>query len=169
MNKAYRFEPHRTTSDLATVLRNVWAGKWPIIAVTTAALMLAAAHIVTKEPRFRATAVLLLKDVEDRVENSAAGAPTNDDKIIATEAEVLQSRGIVRELVEDLSLTEDPEFAPQPEPDPWFVPAWLMDHVDRLRNPEPAPEPSPQQILSATIDHTIDSIAVVNVPGTRPP
>jgi polysaccharide biosynthesis transport protein len=168
MNKAYRFEPHRTTSDLATVLRNVWVGKWPIIAVTTAALMLAAAHIVTEEPRFRATAVLLLKDVDGRVvENSgAAASPANDDKIIATEAKVLQSRGIMRELVEKLSLTEDPEFKPPPQSDPWFVPAWLMDEFRRLRGAEPAPELSPQQILSATIDRTIDAIAVVNIPGT---
>ena len=79
---------------------------------TIAAVMLALVYAYTATPLYTATAVLRLdsKNVELIKTNDQVGKDSSLDTSLKSEAEVLRSDSIALAVVNDLQLTEDPEF-----------------------------------------------------------
>lgn len=166
MNKLMRMEAdHFSPPDLLVLFRALWAGKWLIASSIAAALALAGLHLYFAEPSYTATASLLLHESENKVVNfkgSTEGAATQD-RIILTEAKVLQSRGLARKLVENLRLVEDPEFNPFLEGPPLLSVASLKNSIGLGGT---AGQVSPQAMLSATVNRILTVISVAHIPET---
>ena len=174
MNSPTRFQIDTVSPpDMLIVLRSLWAGKGLIAAVVAGALAIVALHALLAVPRYVATAELLVEDVEQKVVDFGAAADTTAarETALATEARTLQSRGLVRKLVESLALVDDPEFNPMLRPPGFPSLGWARMQVKALiGGGEASAEPEAdlrQQMLSATITRTLDSMEVAIVPETQ--
>ncbi|WGW04477.1 polysaccharide biosynthesis tyrosine autokinase [Tropicibacter oceani] len=103
----------RDSIDLVEVLRIFWRGKWLIaIFATGFALLVGYYAFNVAQPQY-ATSVRLALEVRSQqvvdLESVVSGVST-EQAAINTELEVITSRGLLEKLVQDLNLTEDPEF-----------------------------------------------------------
>ncbi len=165
LNNISQIEPsYSKAPDVLVIARVLWAGKWKIALATALALGLAAAHIYTTEPVYVASTILSLESPAQTVNfEKSSGSPAAAEKKFATEAEVLQSRGLAEQLVRRLSLVDDPEFNPELLPPAFPSLDWLRE---KLRGDEPVPELDPKEVFSSTVDATLGAISVHMIPNT---
>ncbi|HEV7820459.1 MAG TPA: exopolysaccharide transport family protein, partial [Burkholderiales bacterium] len=105
-----------TLSEIARILRR----RLGIIALCTAALvMLAVLVVLIVRPVYTATATILIDPRRPNVVNvdtsqPTAPNPTTDDAAIESQVLLTQSVAVLRRVVDQLKLTQDPDFMPQP-------------------------------------------------------
>ena len=99
--------------DLSTLLGALWRGKVYILTAVFAAVLLSGIYAyVLATPMYRSTAVVMLNNREEQVVElgNVVGGLTADSTVVNTEVEVLKSRILLGKVVDELELTEDPEF-----------------------------------------------------------
>ena len=102
--------------DLGQVLQTLWRGKWVIALCAVLFLLLGAYNVFFRAvPVYTATAALALESREEQIVDieSVVTGLGGDQATVNTEIEVLRSRGLITDLVEDMGLVEDPEFNPE--------------------------------------------------------
>jgi uncharacterized protein involved in exopolysaccharide biosynthesis len=102
---------HHLRESLRVLKRRRWA-----VATTTAAFLAAAIlFILIVSPRYTATATVLIdprrSSVADNDSNQQkASSPSSDDATVNSQVVLLQSDAVLRRVVDQLNLGEDPEF-----------------------------------------------------------
>lgn len=104
-------EPEIDLRALALVL---WRRRWVILNTVTLVVVLGALILFQLTPRYTAEALLAIETRQNSyvdLESVMSGLGT-DQAAIKTEIDVLKSRRLVGKLVDQLNLTQDPEFNP---------------------------------------------------------
>ncbi len=157
--------------DLGEMLLTLWRGKfWVVSAAMIATIAGLIWAIGLADPRFRATAVVVLDGGREPVVEFSDFLPmmTSDATVVNTELEVLRSVSLLADVATQANLTADPEFNPA------LRPAGLSDlaingALDLIGVP-PAPPLAPERIerraMTATIASLRDALIVRNVPDS---
>ena len=157
--------------DLGEMLLTLWRGKfWMVCAAMIAAIAGLVWAIGVADPKFRATAVVVLDGGREPVVEFSDFLPmmTGDATVVNTELEVLRSVSLLADVVTQANLTSDPEF------NPTLRPAGLSElaingALDLLGVP-PAPPLAPERIdrraMTATIASLSEALLVRNVPDS---
>ncbi len=100
--------------DLRTLLRVLRGAKFLIIAIVATASVAAAMMADRLTPLYRAGVVILVEpDRRNIVDiDRVAEGLTTDDQTLATEADLMRSRGLARQVVHRLALIDDPDWNP---------------------------------------------------------
>ncbi|WP_235868539.1 GumC family protein [Meridianimarinicoccus zhengii] len=148
--------------DLLALLATLWRGKWWIALVTFLAMGVGGYYaFIAATPLYTASATVVLDNREEQVvdlQNVMSGL-SGDQATVNTEVEVLQSRGLARKLVDELSLLDDPEFNAALRPTARFSLGTVLSFLG-LSSPS---ELDPQQTLDKTIDNVLAATSVSNV------
>lgn len=99
--------------DISVLLGTLWRGRWIIALTTLLGILLGGYYALSMaEPMYRSTAVVMLETRQEQVVDlqSVIGEMSGDAAEINSEIEVLRSRSLVGKVVDDLKLTDDPEF-----------------------------------------------------------
>jgi polysaccharide biosynthesis transport protein len=156
--------------DLGSLIRTLWRGKLVIGAAIVLMLMLGAYYAyAVATPKFRTAAVVMLNNREEQVVDleSVIGGLSADSSVVNTEVEVLKSRGLLGKVVDELNLTQDPEFNSGLR-DPSMV-ARLKETVKSFLPGRPAGVGSTglnEETFAhqATVNALLSSITIRNVP-----
>ncbi|OIP83226.1 MAG: chain-length determining protein [Rhodobacterales bacterium CG2_30_65_12] len=138
--------PAEDEIDLIELARTIWRGKLVIALAMIAAGAVAYAYLTfIAVPFYTAQAVVALENRQETVVSldSVMSGLSGDQATINTEVEVLRSRNLVGQLVDEMALLEDPEFNPFLTSD--------------------QPTPSAQIAQDAAIDAVLDAIRIANV------
>lgn len=158
--------------NLNMLLRTLWRGKFVILILTTLAVIAGGyyAYIAAK-PTFRSTAVVMLNTQQSQVVDieSVVGGLSADTSIIATEVQILQSRSLLGNVVDELNLVTDREFNPMLASDTPFD--RLKTEVRTLVGLPEREVQSDESIRmmrqrNATIDALLEILTIRNVPGS---
>lgn len=101
--------------DVSRIAQVLWSGRRLICAVAATCALLAGIYgVFIASPIYRATAVLVLQHPDDPLDEQASGRGGGaiDLPAMKTEVEIIQSHGIIYQLVNDLDLMQDAEFNP---------------------------------------------------------
>ncbi|RBI87207.1 chain-length determining protein [Rhodosalinus halophilus] len=157
--------------DLLELAGTLWRGKGRILLVTGLALAAAGYYaFVLAEPKYSATASLVLEvqgpNVVD-LDQVVTGVST-ETSALNTELEVIRSRRLIAELVDELDLAQSPEFNPRLRPAPRFSPDALVAAArEALGLPvETAPPPSEAEIRRSAIGAARQAISVTQQRNT---
>ena len=162
-----------STVDVLAFLGAMWRGKLTIFLCVLAALLIGAYYaFVVAVPTYTASTTLALEvdtsPLSADIEAVFTGAST-ESEAMNTELEVIKSRGILRQLVEQLDLTADPEFNTALQPEPAFSINDLVAGLVALlpRPDETALVPDPEMTeLNRTIATVRDAITARIMPST---
>lgn len=119
-----------TLSEIARILKR----RFGIIAVTTLAFVaLAVIVVLTVQPLYTATTTILIDPRRPNVVNvdtnqATLQNPATDDAAIESQVLLTQSVAVLRRVVNELKLTQDPDFMPQPS---------LLDPIKHLFSTAP--------------------------------
>lgn len=108
--------------DLRELLRKVWRRKGVIFGTVVLLTALAGIVVFQLTPRYSAETVLMIEARQSRVVDLEAvleGLPAGQDTI-ASETEVIRSRGLAEKVIARLGLDRDPEFNETLRPPGWF-------------------------------------------------
>lgn len=158
-------EPDDDEIDLLALAGSLWRGKWWILLAMALAMAAAAYYAVAvAEPRYRATSSLVLDVQGPNVvdfEQVVSGVST-ETSALNTELQVIRSRRLIAELVDELNLTETPEFNPTLRDEPrWTLGALVARAREALGIPVDAPPaPSEEQIRRGAIGAAQGAISV---------
>jgi succinoglycan biosynthesis transport protein ExoP len=139
-------DPLRSVSFSALIgilVRSLW---W-IVLVVIAALVIAGAALHSIEPRYKAQAVLQISERQPPLPSDSPTmqqSPPIDDLTVNSEVDAIFSTPVLRRVVKQLRLDQDPEFNPAlgtSDPSTWWqgVLSWIGDLRNYLR-------PNPQSI-----------------------
>jgi succinoglycan biosynthesis transport protein ExoP len=149
--------------DLVALLGTLWRGKWIILTLSLLGAFVAGYYAYrVAEPTYRATtqmALVLDQSPIIDIETVMTGV-SSDTSSLNTEMEIIRSRELVSRLVDELDLTQDPEFNPALRPDTGFafsdVKAWIKNLVaapEVKETPSQAEDtPSQAEIRNGVID-----------------
>ena len=160
--------------DISSLLASLWRGKIMIMLASLVMIVLGGTYAyVIATPTYRSTAVVMLNNREEQVVDiaSVVGGLGSDTSVVNTEVEVLRGRILLGKVVDELALTEDPEFnAALRNPS-------LMDHVKgavrslfRTNNPPAATDDPPAATARAdrarvsTINALLTKLTIRNIP-----
>ena len=150
--------------DLREIALTLWRGKGLVVlaALTGAALGLCYLMFLAV-PTYTASASVALESQQPQVVDleSVVSGLGGDQSTINTEVEVIRSRRLLTQLVDELQLTHDPEF------NKGLRPASLLS-VDQLRDligmeTAPAPAVPPEIMRDSVVDAVMAQISVTNV------
>jgi len=108
---------------LITYWRSIRKRMKEIIALTAVATLLGVAVAYSMTEVFRATSSIMIEPLgkQGRVEESGVVTPFDDN--LQTQLQVLKSRSVVRAVIRDTRLWEEPEFDPRaPQKTEWYSP-----------------------------------------------
>lgn len=153
-------------------LRTVWKGRWWIILGMLVATLLGGVYAYrVAVPVYRTHAVVMFDPQEQTVVEMRSILPSlgREETMVTTQVEVLHSRRLIERLVDELSLTADPEFNAYRRPQNGFslrrmVKERLVDW--QLIRDVPAPAPTPQVELDATVNAVLRSLTITNLPNS---
>ena len=156
--------------DFIGFLGTLWRGKWIIAAVTVVTVLVAGyyAFAMTK-PRFAAVTTLKIDLSEPRTRGAApeiAGLPI-DPMQLKTEAAVLRSPHLMRQVVDELDLLSDPAFNRYLTP---IAPWAKTDIRNRLRSAltgQPLITPDANGIIEKTVQNLAGHIDVTPLRETH--
>ncbi len=141
------FDADEDTIDIGALIGTLWRGKWLIALVSACSLSLAIyyAYFVAV-PTYTSTAVVILQTKQDNIVDlpSVAAGLSGGAVEVNTEVEVLQSRGLIKKVVERLNLVEDPEFNGRLR-EPSFVGSSISSIRALLSSSDPAAAPEVDQ------------------------
>ncbi|WP_299734059.1 polysaccharide biosynthesis tyrosine autokinase [uncultured Tateyamaria sp.] len=156
--------------NLGALLGTIWRGKW-LIALTTAIAIAAGIYYayVLATPKFRATAVVILKTNQEQIVDlqSVVGGLSGDSSEVNSEVEVLRARSLMGKVVDKLDLTTDAEFNIGMQ-EPKFIDVAIdeIKGVLGLNNPPVvlSPEDAAKRRRDAVISNLLNAVTVRNVP-----
>jgi len=167
--------------DVAAQIRH-WFGvlrrrKGLIAAIVASGLVGTYLIVDSMTPEYTATAQVMIESVERNVVDFQAvlGGVGSSPGIVASQVEVLRSRSMMRRLVDDLALIDDPEFNPYrrpPQESVFNLSNWLPDSwISSLGLDRAAPLPLPQDQQSQrehaiAIDILLSRLTIMPVLGT---
>jgi capsular exopolysaccharide synthesis family protein len=141
------FDADEDTIDIGALIGTLWRGKWLIALVSACSLSLAIyyAYFVAV-PTYTSTAVVILQTKQNNIVDlpSVAGGLSGGIFEVNTEVEILQSRGLIKKVVERLNLVEDPEFNGRLR-EPSFVGSSIGSIRALLSSSDPAAAPEVDQ------------------------
>jgi capsular exopolysaccharide synthesis family protein len=148
--------------DLKDLIRALWNGKIWIIGATVLLGLLGVIYaymLVT--PIYQASTVIILETEEQQIVDLTSVLPGlgTDTTAINSEAEVLQSRSVMKRVVESAGLLEDPEF------NPTLRSTGIKAKIKALIA-GPQSEPTEQQILDSTISNLLEATSIKIIPST---
>ncbi|NUH66507.1 polysaccharide biosynthesis tyrosine autokinase [Sulfitobacter sp. S0837] len=153
-------------TDLGALFSTLWREKWLIGLGVLVALLIGGyyAYIVAT-PLYRSTAVVILKTKQDQIVDlqSVVGGLSGDTSEVNSEVEVLRARSLMREVVDRLDLTTDPEFNTELQPEGLVSRIKSMIGLGALAVELP-PEQEAQRIRDAVISKLLEAVTVHNVP-----
>lgn len=99
--------------DLRALGRGLWRRKLWIIGPTVCAAVAAFVFVQLSSPYFRSTALVLIENRDGAAPRSGPerDAPLPDEQAVMSQAQLIQSRDLVRTVVAKLGLAKVPEFA----------------------------------------------------------
>ena len=156
--------------NIGALLGTIWRGKW-LIALTIIIAIAAGIYYayVLATPKFRATAVVILKTNQEQIVDlqSVVGGLSGDSSEVNSEVEVLRARSLMGKVVDKLELTSDPEFNIGLQ-EPKFIDIAIdeVKGVLGLNNPPVvlSPEDDAKRMRDAVITNLLDAVTVRNVP-----
>lgn len=172
--------------DLSQIFRTFWRGKWWIALATIIALFYGGYKAyITATPVYTAQSYVVLETRVEQITNlqGVVSGLGGDYLGMLTEIEVLQSRELIRKLVERLDLLQDPEFNGNiPAKDASSVEAPKATDSFRVGGAigaakkavkelifgeaPPKQEPSPEEILDSVVTNVLAKISVSMVDAT---
>ena len=120
------------TLDIAQVQGILWHGKWLILLITSLALSWAVYYVyVVATPKYQSMARLALDTDTSLVVDidSIVSGVSSEEEAINTELEVIESRGLILKLIDEMNLMEDPEFNATLRPAPMINTGKAIDFV----------------------------------------
>ncbi|MCY7296105.1 GumC family protein [Alteromonas sp. a30] len=130
--------------DLFDIWRVLMRYKFYIVGFVSIVAVLAVLAVGKITPTYIATATLLLKEKKESMFSLPGGFDLglNNDETIVTEMEVLSSRNMMTQVIDELNLAEEPAFAGQLNK-PGYIQQLITFMTSTLGAPESQPEPSP--------------------------
>lgn len=158
--------------DLASLLNTLWRGKWLIAFIVVVFALLGSyyAYFLAR-PEYTANSVIILETNQEEVVDLGNIFPglSNDDTAINSELEVMRSRLLIGRVVDQLNLTDNPEFNPTLQ-EPSLIDLAKQSLAAILRNEPESPEMSEAEraeyIRNLAINNVLDKINIRNVPDT---
>lgn len=167
---ASKNNPDEDVIDIGALVSTLWRGKYIIAIAIFFAIALAIfyAYFVAT-PTYRSTAVVMLNSREEQVvdRGNVIGALGSDGAVIRTEVEILSSRLLLGKVVDELQLTQDPEFNRHIRP-----PGRLDIFKDFLkgivlgRTDSPSANAGESKQRESTISTLLESLTIVNIPSS---
>lgn len=158
--------------DLGSLLRTIWRGKWIIVAVMAICIAIGGYYaFVVAVPVYRSASVVMLETRQEQVVDltSVLGGLNGSDAEINSEAEILRSRTLIGNVVDELDLVADPEFNTSLQPVSLLQSAKSSlrgllggGDDDVTRNPEE----EAAWIRNRTINTLLDHLSIRNLPQT---
>lgn len=150
--------------DLFALLQTVWNGKWIITLLTLVSICLGFAYLKGMAvPLYTASATVVLDNREEQVvdlKNVMSGL-SGDQATVNTEVEVIRSRGLAEQLVDELGLLNDPEFnGTLREPSRFSIGALIGLLTG---GSDEAEEQSAQRIRDDVVDRVLAALSVSNL------
>lgn len=166
--------------DLLELFGTLWRGKWVILLCSLVAVFIGGYYAFSVAvPKYSATTTLALEVRGSQIVDieSVISGVSSDDASLNTEIEVIKSRKLGEQLVERLSLTQDPEFNPLVSTEPPSVIEFMLGDwldVDVVNGEEfvptlldrwfgielPAEDPlTERQIFDETVDNVMEVIS----------
>ncbi|MCH2165775.1 MAG: polysaccharide biosynthesis tyrosine autokinase [Marinovum sp.] len=156
--------------DLGKTFATLWRGKLFIIFCMFVTIFAGGYYAyVAATPMFTSTAVVMLNAREEQVLDleSVVGGLGSDTSTVNTEVEVLRSRSLLRKVVADLNLVDDPEFNTSLQP-PSSMSVFRNYVQQQLGMKEASETRTEEQIATrreeATIDNLLGAMSVRNIP-----
>ena len=156
--------------DVGALLATVWRGKW-LIALIAALFVTAGAYyaFVSATPLYRATSVVILETNQEQIVDlqSVVGGLSGDTSEVNSEVEVLRARGLMGKVVDQLDLTQDPEFNTDLQVPTMAdrIKAWIKTALGMARSsPVLSPEQQTQRTRDAVTSKLLNAVSVRNVP-----
>lgn len=146
--------------DLMALLGTLWRGKWIILMLSLLGAFLAGYYVFrVAEPTYRATTQMALSLEQSPIVDiqSVVTGVSSDESSLNTEMEIIRSRELVSRLVDELNLTQDPEFNPALRPDAGFTLGDVRKWFARSDAPDAAP--TDMAIRNGVIDRVRDIIS----------
>ena len=101
------------TFDIGKIFASLWRGKVILLVCATISVLIGGydAYVVAT-PVYSSVSVLMLNTREEQVVDleGVIGGLSNDTSVVNTELEVLRSRELIGDVVDELGLMQDPEF-----------------------------------------------------------
>lgn len=145
--------------DLWKIFGALWRRKLWILASAILFFCMSAWYAFTVPvPYYTASATVVLEANEQNLIDIESVVPglSNDQSTVDTELEVFRSRILVERLVNDLGLTEDPEFNGQLRPPPKFSKDIAINYVKELiTGPQPPKAPPADRVI---LDNVINAV-----------
>ena len=163
-------ELERRGVDLTEMMTAIRRRRWSVGLITLLFGLVAWIYLDTVTPLYPASAAVVLETEQEQVidlESVVSGIP-GDFIAINTETEILRSRKLLTRLVDDMDLTQDPEFNPYiVEPAEWTETAWAERAFDALGLAPAEPVLVPPDIqLNATVDQLRNRLRISNIDAT---
>lgn len=102
--------------DLGRVMAAVWERKGRVLAITALAAVVALGSTSLMKPSYRAETRLLIESRSPNLNGGDAAAAANDPVLdslnVTSQAQLLQSTDLIRQVARDLKLSQYPEFDP---------------------------------------------------------
>jgi len=158
--------------DLMALAGTLWRGK-AILALCMALFILAGGYYAFRvaTPYYTASSVVLLDSGQQTITDiqSIVSGMSQDSSAMNSQVAVMQSRELLGKVVDQLKLTQDPEFNTTLLP-----PSWLQQAVGSLRavlSPAKTPPLSPAEVTQeqkdATITALLDALTIQIQPNTQ--
>lgn len=151
--------------DLGALFGALWRGKFIVILAALIAIFIGGYYAyIAATPMYRSTAVVMLNNREEQVVDigNVLGGLGSDADVVNTEVEILKSRSLLTKVVDELDLTEDPEFNKALLPPNTLTLIKSLVKGFLLNSPPPMPSETRQK--QATIDALLTSLTIRNVP-----
>ncbi|MEO0356702.1 MAG: polysaccharide biosynthesis tyrosine autokinase [Pseudomonadota bacterium] len=158
----------RAEIDLMALVGTLWRGKWWIILWAVMAGLLGGYYAFFQAvPQYTASAQIAFESREEQIIGleGVIGGLGGDLATINTEVEVLRSRGLMRKVITELDLVQDPEFNSTLRPD---RPYSFGSMIGTVRNYIFGTEPEPvvytdEIILNKAIDVLLSKLTNTNI------
>ena len=151
------------TVDLREMVRILRRRRWIIFSTVAAIAGATGIYLLTATPLYTATATVLADPHRSQVADTTdqAPAPSNfgtDDAMVESQVLLIKSVAVLRRVVEDLKLVDDPEFAPHPG---------LLDPIKKLFRRAPVADGrSPEELAEANVIEALQQRLKVTREGT---
>lgn len=143
--------------DLKKIWHAIWSRKLGILLLVAIVGVLAAILVSRMTPIYKAVGTVLIETKGTPVLSfQMPDAPKEISEYLQTQLSLMQSRGVARRVVRDLSLTEHPEFDLRQQPKP------LIDTgaISRLLSGKEAVEPTEADVLDFATQRFMDRTSV---------
>ena len=154
--------------DLGEILSTLWRGKLIILAFAIFALLVGGYYaFISATPVYTARSTVALESRKEQVVDieSVMTGLGGDQATINTEVEVMQSRKLIGDLVDDMNLIADPEFNASLREQPKYsvrkAIGWV---VGVIKGPSsPAQPKDPARVRDAVVSSVSSAISISNI------